>query len=63
MTDPVSHRLGRYRPERQNYAERAAKKRLRQTTNRLITERDWKGDLARSLQADGVFDETHDHNC
>lgn len=57
MSDPVSARLGRYRPERQNYAKRAHDKRVRQRINELIQETGWKGDLARSLQAEGVFED------
>lgn len=47
--DPVYRRLGKIRPSRQNYAQRAHDKRVRQRMNDLIRETGWKGDLARSV--------------
>lgn len=50
MMDPVSYRIGRHRPERQNYAQRAHDKRVRQRMNELVRDTGWKGDLARSVR-------------
>jgi hypothetical protein len=43
--NPVNARLGR-----NNYTARAHRKRVREVTNKLARETDWRGDLARSVQ-------------